>query len=168
MHNTVRKQADIEIIKHSDISKPFRVDVTIVQQESYLKSLPRVKLAESDNIDCCKDLQGKFVSRNHIFREGASRKLKVYTEARKKEISQVGESTPSMYLFAMDTNGGFCYTAILFLKKIAFVKFSNEPGIKSLLAWKKAAGVQETFLLIQATLLRAASRSFHDNYIETT
>ena len=46
VHNTVRKQADIEIIKHSDISKPFRVDVTIVQQESDLKSAPRVNIGQ--------------------------------------------------------------------------------------------------------------------------
>ena len=41
--------------------------------------------------------------------------------------SQGGELTPSIYPFAMDTGGGFCNTAILFLKKIALVKFSNEP-----------------------------------------
>ena len=40
-----------------------------------------------------------------------------------KEISQGGESTLSVYPFAMDTNGAFYDTAILFLKKIALVKF---------------------------------------------
>ena len=61
----------------------------------------------------------------------------------------------------MDTNGSFCDTAILFLKKIALVKFSNEPGSEPLLAWKRASWVQETCLLIQATVLRTASRLFH-------
>ena len=61
----------------------------------------------------------------------------------------------------MDTNGAFCDTAILFLKKIALVKFSNEPGSEPLLAWKRASWVQETCLLIQATVLRTASRLFH-------
>ena len=60
---------------------------------------------------------GKFVS-----------KLKVYAKVRTQEISQGGESAPSVYPFAMDTSGSFCDTAILFLKKIALVKFSNEPG----------------------------------------
>ena len=109
-------------------------------------------------IDFCK---GEFVSRNHIFQKGTSIKLRAYTQARMREISQGGESTPSVYPFAMDTNGAFCDTAILFLKKIALVKFSNEPGSEPLLAWKRASWVQETCLLIQATVLRTASRLFH-------
>ena len=126
-----------------------------------MKSAPRLKLTKSDHIDTCEDLEGKFVSRNHIFRKGTSRKLKAYTEARQKEISQGGESKPSVYSFALDTNGGFCDTAILFLKKIAAIKFLNEPGSKPLLAWKRANWVQETCLLIKATLLRTASFYFH-------
>ena len=61
----------------------------------------------------------------------------------------------------MDTNGSFCDTALLFLQKIAAVKFSKELGSKPLLAWKRASWVQDTCLLIQATLLRTASRFFH-------
>ena len=80
-----------------------------------------------------------------------------------REFSDVngGDSTPSIYPFAMDTSGAFCDTAILFLKKIALVKFSNEPGSDPLLAWKRASWVQETCSLIQAALLRTASRLFH-------
>ena len=122
---------------------------------------PRQRLKKSDNIVCCEDLEGEFVSRNHIFQKGTSVKLKAYAKARMQEISQGGESTPSVYPFAMDTNGSFCDTAILFLKKIAMVKFANEPGSKPLLAWKRASWVQETCLLIQATVLRSASRLFH-------
>ena len=73
----------------------------------------------------------------------------------------LSESTPSVYPFAMDMGGSFCDTAILFLKKIAMVKFSNEPGSEPLLGWKGAIWVQETCLLIQAALLRQASRSFY-------
>jgi len=134
---------------------------TIIQQESDGAFAPRLKLTESDNISCCQDLAGEFVSRNHIFRKGTSRKLKAYAKARTQEIAQGGESTPSVYPFAMDTNGSFCDTAILFLNKIAAVKFSKERGSKPLLAWKRASWVQETCLLIQATLLRTASRFFH-------
>ena len=47
------------------------------------------------------------------------------------------------------------------MNKIAAVKFSKERGSKPLLAWKRASWVQETCLLIQATLLRTASRFFH-------
>ena len=47
------------------------------------------------------------------------------------------------------------------LKKIAAIKFLDEPGSKPLLAWKRAYWVQETCLLIQATLLRTASFYFH-------
>ena len=72
-----------------------------------------------------------------------------------------GESKPSVYSFAMDTNGSFCDTAILFLKKIAVVKFSDEPGSAPLLAWKRANWVQETCSLIQDTLLHTASFYFH-------
>ena len=118
-------------------------------------------MTKSDHIITCEDLEGKFVSRNHIFRKGTSRKLKTYAEARKEEMSQGGESKPSVYSFAMDTSGSFCDTAILFLKKIAVVKFSDEPGSEPLLAWKRANWVQETCLLIQATLLRTASFYFH-------
>ena len=128
----------------------------MIQQYSNLKSAPRLKLTKSDHIDCCEDLEGKFVSWNHIFRKSTSRKLKAYAEARKKETSEGGESKPSVYFFAMDTNGSFCDTAVLFLKKIAVVKFSNEPGSEPLLAWKRANWVQETCLFIQATLLRTA------------
>ena len=49
----------------------------------------------------------------------------------------------------------------LFLKKIAVVKLSNEPGSEPLLAWKRASWVQETCSLIQAAVLRTASRLFH-------
>ena len=108
MHQTVRKQADIEVRKYSDVSNPSYVDVTIVQQVSDGKLAPRLKLKKSDIIGCCEDLEGKFVSRNHIFRKVASRKLKVYAKARTQEISQGGESTPSVYPFAMDTSGSFC------------------------------------------------------------
>ena len=40
-------------------------------------------------------------------------------------------------------------------------KIPNEPGSKPLLAWKRASWVQETCLLIQASVLRIASRLFH-------
>ena len=46
------------------------------------------------------------------------------------------------------------------MKKIALVKFSNEPGSEPLLAWKRASWVQETCSLIQAAVLRTASRLF--------
>ena len=134
IHQTARKHADITVIRQTDIGKPFYADVTVVQQQSNLKSAPRLKLTKSDHIACCEDLEGKFVSRNHIFRKGPSRKLKSYAMARQKEISQGGESKASVYSFVMDTNGGFCDTAILFLNKIAAIKFLNEPGSKPLLA----------------------------------
>ena len=139
LHQTLRKRAVIEVRSDSDVNQPFYVDVTIVQQESDGRWAPRVKLQESDKIACCPDFKGEFVSRNHIFRKGTSTKLKAYADARAKEISQGGESTPSVYPFAMDTGGAFCDTAILFLKKIALVKFSNEPGSGPLLAWKRAS-----------------------------
>ena len=126
-----------------------------------MKSAPRRKLSDEDHVICCEDLKGKFVSRNHIFQKGTSRKLKAYAEARRKEISQRGGSKPSVYSFAMDTHGSFCDTSILFLKKLAVVKFSNEPGSEPLIAWKRANWVQETCLLIQSTVLRAASLYFH-------
>ena len=95
-----------------------------------------------------------------IIRKGTSHKPKAYAEARKKEIFQGGGSKPFVYPFAMDTNGSFCDTSIHFLKKIAVVKFSNEPGSEPLLTWKRANWVQETCLLIQNTVLRAASLYF--------
>ena len=76
IHQTVRKQADITVVRQSDVSKPFYVDVTVIQQESNLESAPRVKLSKSDHIVCCGSVEGKFVSRNHIFQKGTSRKLK--------------------------------------------------------------------------------------------
>jgi hypothetical protein len=159
IHETVRKQADITVITQADISKPFYVDVTVIQQESKQKSAPRVKLSKSDHIDCCESMEGNFVSRNHIFLKGT--RVKHKADAKKKKISQGGKLTPAVYPFAMDTNGSFCDMAILFLKKIAIVKFSNEPGSEPLLAWKRANWVQETCQLIQAAALRAASRYFH-------
>ena len=69
VHQTVHKQADIEVRKYSDVSNPLYVDVLIVQQESDGASAPRRKVEKSDNIDCCEDLEGKFVSRNHILRK---------------------------------------------------------------------------------------------------
>tara|TARA_X000000950_G_scaffold272007_1_gene354003 strand:- start:46 stop:1002 length:957 start_codon:yes stop_codon:yes gene_type:complete len=166
VHQTQRKRADIEVRADSDVNKPFYVDVTIVQQESDGKWAGRRQLKESDKLSCCQEFKGEFVSINHIFRKGTSTKLRAYATARTKEISQGGESTPSVYPFAMDTNGAFCDTAILFLKKIALVKFSNEPGSEPLLAWKRASWVQETCLLIQATVLRTASRLFHSGLHE--
>ena len=43
----------------------------------------------------------------------------------------------------------------------AVLKFSNGPWSEPLLAWKRANWVQETCLLIQNTVLRAASLYFH-------
>ena len=100
-------------------------------------------------------------SRNHIFHKGTSGKLKAYAKARRQEIAQRGGLKPSVYSFAVDTHGSFCDTSIHFLKKIAVIKFSNEPGSEPLLAWKRANWVQETCLLIQSTVLRAASLYFH-------
>ena len=88
----MRKQADIEVRKkYSDVSNPFYVDVTIVQHESDGAFAPGLKLKKSDNIDCCEDLEGKFVSKfvsRNIFRKGTSRKLRVHAKARTQEISQ--------------------------------------------------------------------------------
>ena len=42
IHQTVRKQADITVIRQTDVSKPLYVDVTVVQHESNLKSAPRL------------------------------------------------------------------------------------------------------------------------------
>ena len=49
------------------------------------------------------------------------------------------------------------------LKSFIYIKskFPNEPGSDPLLAWKRASWVQETCLLIQAAVLRTASRLFH-------
>ncbi len=80
---------------------------------------------------------------------------------RKKFPKKAGRNLLCIYPFAMDTNGSFCDTSIHFLKKIAVVIFSNEPGSEPLLAWKRANWVQETCLLIQNTVLRAASLYFH-------
>ena len=103
-------------------------------------------MTKSGHIVTCEDLEGKFVSRNHIFRKGTSRTS----------------------VYSMDTSGSFCDTAIRFLKKIAVVKFSDEPGSEPLLAWKRANWVQETCLLIQATLLRTASFYFHKDSIDVS
>ena len=65
IHQTVREQADITVRPMSDIGKHFYVDVTVIQQESNLKSAPRLPLTKSNHIDCCEDMEGKFVSRNH-------------------------------------------------------------------------------------------------------
>ena len=51
IHQTVRKQADITVIRQADVGKPFYVDVTVIQQESNLKSAPRLKLTKTDHID---------------------------------------------------------------------------------------------------------------------
>ena len=45
-HVTVRKQDDIELTQQSDASEHFYADVTIVQQESDLKSAPRVNIGQ--------------------------------------------------------------------------------------------------------------------------
>ena len=59
-------------------------------------------------------------------------------------------------------NGSLIFNLItVFLKKIAMVTLTNEPRSEPRLAWKKAAWVQETCLLIQATLFRADSFYFH-------
>ena len=96
---------NFEYMEMSDIGEPFYVDVTVIQQQTNLKSAPRRKLSDEDHVICCEDLKGKFVSRNHIFQKGTSRKLKAYAEARRKEISQRGGLKPSVYSFAMDTHG---------------------------------------------------------------
>ena len=55
-----------------------------------------------EKISCCEEFKGEFVSTNHIFRKGTSTKLRAYAKARTQEMSQGGESIPSVYPFAMD------------------------------------------------------------------
>ena len=86
---------------------------------------------------------------------------------RKKFPKKAGRNLLCIYPFAMDTNGSFCDTSIHFLKKIAVVIFSNEPGSEPLLAWKRANWVQETCLLIQATVLRAARVMLRNSFYLT-
>ena len=119
-----------------------------------------VSLKRPTKSPVARSLKGSLSRRIISFGKGTSTKLRAYATTRMKEISQGGESTPSVYPFAMDTSGSFCDTAIF------SVKFSNEPGSEPLLAWKRASWVQETCLLIQATVLRTAIRLFRSGLNE--
>ena len=72
-----------------------------MQQESGGTWALPLKLKKSDNIVCCEDLEGEFVSRNHIFWKDISSKLRIYVKAHTQEISQGNKSTHIVYPFAI-------------------------------------------------------------------
>lgn len=61
-----------------------------------IKTTFTVKMAKTDHNDRCESAEGKFAFRNHIFWKRTSRREEVYTEARKKEVFQGGESKLSI------------------------------------------------------------------------
>ena len=59
-----------------------------------------------------------------------STKLRAYATARMKEISQGGESTPSVYPFAMDTSGSLRSPIVLFVQCLVALRRFNSAGWK--------------------------------------
>ena len=51
-------------------------------------------MTKSGHIVACEDLEGKFVSRNHIFRKGTSRKLRTYAELERKKFLKEANPNP--------------------------------------------------------------------------
>ena len=83
------------------------------------------KIVLCDNIVCCRDLLlNEIVVNNHIFSATAN-KLRKYKGC--YENACVNGRPPSSVIvpFAVDTLGNFCSVAIIFLKKLAKIKFEK-------------------------------------------
>ena len=77
-------------------------------------------------------------------------------------------SSPTIYPFGMNTQGGFCDLAILSLKQMANRKFTLSSATKQKLNWLKAQWVNETCRNLQAKVIKIAAlchnRALQDLY----
>ena len=66
-------------------------------------------------------------------------------------------SNPVIIPFAVDTQGNFCFVALLFLKSIAKLKFKNMPGDSRLKDRAQSDWVSETCRNIQVQVIKTSA-----------
>ena len=124
---TVSTRTDISI---SSAEKPgeilYYVDTTVTNAQQ--KKIPSLKkLSDADNIVCCRDLLlNETVVNNHIFSETAT-KLRKYKGCHDNACENGRPPSSIVVPFAADTLGNFCSAAVIFLKKLAKIKFAKIP-----------------------------------------
>ena len=98
-----------------------------------------------------------------------SSKNRLYAKARKDNYNNGDRSSsPTIYPFGMNTQGGFCDLAVLSLKQMANKKFKLSSATKRKLDWLKAQWVNETCRDLQAKVIKTATfchnRALQDLY----
>ena len=87
-------------------------------------------MSDADNIVCCRDLLlNETVVNNHIFSATAT-KIRKYKGCHDNACENGRPSFSIVVPFAVDTLGNFCSVAVIFLKKLAKIKFAKIPGSK--------------------------------------
>ena len=103
-----------------------------------------------------------------------NKKLRKYTLCHENARSNGDHSNSIIVPFAVDTQGNFCSVAMIFLKKIARLKFTNLPGDSSFKDQTCAAWVNTTCRDIQTAVIKtcaynnrsALKRAFSEDYIK--
>ena len=76
-------------------------------------------------------MNASYVRDNYLYRATSSIKNRHYAKARKDNYNNGDHSSsPTIYPFGMNTQGGFCDLAVLALKKMAIKKFKNSWATK--------------------------------------
>ena len=154
---TESNRTDISI---SSAEKPgeilYYVDTTVTNAQQ--KKIPSLKkLTDADNIDCCRNLLlNKTIVNNHIF-SATNTKLRKYKRCHDNACEN-GRSPSSVVVpFAVDTLGNFCSVAVIFLKRIAKIKFEKIPGSIEFKDLTAATWVNTTCRDIQTAIIKACA-----------
>ena len=113
-----------------------------------------------------------YVRNNYLYRATSLLKNTTYPKARKENYTNGSHSTtPTIYPFGMNTQGGFCDFAVLSLKQMAKKKFLQSFATKRKLDWLKAQWVNETCRDLQAKVIKTAAfchnRALQDLFLDS-
>ena len=114
-------------------------------------------MTDADNIDCCRNLLlNKTIVNNLIF-SATSNKIRKFKRCHDNACEN-GRSPSSVVVpFAVDTLGNFCSVAVIFLKRIAKIKFEKIPGSIEFKDLTAATWVNTTCRDIQTAIIKACA-----------
>ena len=114
-------------------------------------------MTDADNIVCCRDLLlNETVVNNHIF-SATAKKLRKFKGCHDSACEN-GRSPSSIVVpFAVDTLGNFCSVAVIFLKKLAKIKFEKIPGSTEFRDLTASTWVNTTCRDIQTAIIKTCA-----------
>jgi hypothetical protein len=139
-------------ISISSAEKPgeilYYVDTTVTNAQQ--KKIPSLKKLSAG----CRDLLlNETVVNNHIFSATAI-KLRKYKDCHDNACESGRPPSSIVVPFAVDTLGNFCSVAVIFLKKLAKIKFAKIPGSKEFQDLAASTWVNTTCRDIQTAIIK--------------